>query len=328
MGSKRKLLPFIDDVLSDIEFDTCLDAFSGSGVVSYYLKCIGKEVMSNDLMSFPSIYTLATIENKNVHFDSKLIKKVMKRNSLSSNFISDTFQGLYFTDKENQFLDSVRTNLDLVENKYQKAIGLSALVRACLKKRPRGIFTYVGHRYDDGRKDLRKDLEEHFIENLELFNKSVFDNGKSNKSFNQDIFTLDVNPDLVYIDPPYYSKSSDNDYTRRYHFVEGLVKNWDGLEIQHETKTKKFKKYNTPFDKKSEVHKAFATLIEKFRNSVIVISYSSNSIPEKDDMISILREFKENVEVHQMDYTYSFGNQGHKINDNMNKVQEFLFVAK
>ena len=141
MGSKRKLLPFIDDVLSDIEFDTCLDAFSGSGVVSYYLKCIGKEVMSNDLMSFPSIYTLATIENKNVHFDSKLIKKVMKRNSLSSNFISDTFQGLYFTDKENQFLDSVRTNLDLVENKYQKAIGLSALVRACLKKRPRGIFT-------------------------------------------------------------------------------------------------------------------------------------------------------------------------------------------
>ena len=92
------------------------------------------------------------------------------------------------------------------------------------KKRPRGIFTYTGARYDDGRRDLQLSLEEHFLENVESFNNAVFNNGLENKSFNCDIFAVDVNVDLVYFDPPYLTSKSDNDYTRRYHFVEGLVK--------------------------------------------------------------------------------------------------------
>lgn len=38
MGSKYRLLPWIWDVLRDIEFDTVLDACSGSGCVAYLLK--------------------------------------------------------------------------------------------------------------------------------------------------------------------------------------------------------------------------------------------------------------------------------------------------
>jgi hypothetical protein len=37
-GSKRKILPWISDCIKDIEFDTVLDAFGGSGMVSYLLK--------------------------------------------------------------------------------------------------------------------------------------------------------------------------------------------------------------------------------------------------------------------------------------------------
>jgi len=33
------------------------------------------------------------------------------------------------------------------------------------------------------------------------------------------------------------------------------------------------------------------------------------------------------VEVISIDYTYSFGNQGHKVNDNKNKVQEYIFIG-
>ena len=42
--------------------------------------------------------------------------------------------------------------------------------------------------------------------------------------------------DLVYIDPPYFSALSDNEYVRRYHFVEGLARNWKmliGSQIQN-----------------------------------------------------------------------------------------------
>lgn len=328
MGSKRKVLPFIQDVISTLEFESCLDAFSGSGIVSYYFKKIGKEVYSNDFMKFPYLYNLATLENNFEKLSMEDVEMLINSKGKNEKFIQKTFKGLYFSDEDNMFLDSIRSNIEKLSSKYAQAIALSSLVRSCLKKRPRGIFTYVGHKYDDGRIDIKKTLKEHFLENVDLFNNSVFYNGKSHKSFNQDIFSLDLKPDLVYLDPPYFSKNSDNDYTRRYHFVEGLVKNWKGLEIQEETKTKKFKRYKSPFDTRKGTYDAFDRIFDKFKDSTIVLSYSSNSLPGKEELISMMKKYKSDVQIHELDYLYSFGNQGNKINDNANRVQEYLFVGK
>ena len=129
------------------------------------------------------------------------------------------------------------------------------------KKRSRGIFTYTGNRYDDGRKDLKKSLEQQFLEAVEVINNAIFDNGKSNKSKHGDAMDLKVEqPDLVYIDPPYYSPLSDNEYVRRYHFVEGLARDWKGVEIQENTLTKKFKSYPTPFSTRKGAADAFDKL--------------------------------------------------------------------
>lgn len=38
MGSKYKIIPHLHAALSGIEYESALDAFSGSGVVSYCLK--------------------------------------------------------------------------------------------------------------------------------------------------------------------------------------------------------------------------------------------------------------------------------------------------
>lgn len=39
-----------------------------------------------------------------------------------------------------------------------------------------------------------------------------------------------------------------------------------------------------------------------------------------------MSKYKRRVEVVPIDYRYSFGNQGHRVNDN-NSVQEYLFVG-
>lgn len=234
---------------------------------------------------------------------------------------------MYFDREDNIFLDNVRANIDFLEDEYKKAIALSALIRACMKKRPRGIFTYIGERYNDGRRDLQMSLKEHFIDNIEAFNNAVFDNKRTNKTFCSDIFNLSVNADLVYLDPPYLTSKSDNDYIRRYHFVEGLVKNWKGLSIDYNTKTKKFKSYRSLFDSKNTVYDALDTLFQKHRNSILVVSYSSNSIPSKEEMVVLLKKYKQKVEIKEIDYKYSFGNQGNKVGDNSNKVKEYIFIA-
>src|SRR5438477_106031 len=61
MGSKYRLLPWIHTVLSDVKFDTALDAFSGSACVAYLMKAMGKSVTTNDFLRFPSTIARATV---------------------------------------------------------------------------------------------------------------------------------------------------------------------------------------------------------------------------------------------------------------------------
>ncbi len=327
MGSKYRVLPFIWQCVEDLPFKSVLDAFSGSGCVSYMFKQRGFRVISNDFMHFTHHLAVATIENSSIQLNDKDVEMLMKQNPNARTFIADTFKDLYFSDEENTFLDSLRANVELLENRYKKSLALAAISRACMKRRARGIFTFIGDRYDDGRRDMQITLQQHFLENVHAFNVAVFDNKQENLSLNQDVFDLDVHADLVYLDPPYYTPNSDNDYTRRYHFVEGLVRQWQGVEIQAHTITKKFKRYETPFISKDTVYDAFDRLFKKFQESIIVVSYSSNSIPEKGDLVDLLKKYKSQVRVHQIEHLYSFGTHGHKVGDNANRAMEFVFVA-
>lgn len=327
MGSKSKLLSEIWSVASQFNVDTVVDLFSGSGIVGYMFKAQGKSVISNDYMAMSATFTKAMIENNTVTLPLEEAERLLVAHKESDHFVSTKFQGLYYTDEENDLIDTLRTNIAAIRDPYKHAIAMTALIRACTKKRPRGIFTYTGHRYDDGRKDLQKSLAEQFLDAVEAVNSAVFDNGKVNRSKHGDAMDLRVEQaDLVYIDPPYYSPLSDNEYVRRYHFVEGLARDWKGVEIQEHTQTKKFKSYPTPFSTRKGAADAFDRLFKKFANSILIVSYSSNSLPTQDEMVAIMTKYKKHVEVIPIDYKYSFGNQN-EAKTHRNSVQEYLFVG-
>ncbi len=326
MGSKNRIIRVIGEILMEYDFDSFYDAFAGSNIVGYLFKSLGKRVITNDFLALSYTGSKAIIENSDQRLSQEDLCFLLN-NPSSQNFITDKFKGLYFEDHDNLFLDKVRSNINQLDSEHKKALALSALTRSCIKKRPRGVFTYTGNRYDDGRQDMKLTLEEHFLLNVKLFNNAVFDNQKTCKSLNGLTEGLDVIADLVYLDPPYFTPNSDNDYVRRYHFVEGLVKNWEGIILQEHTKTKKFKSYSSAFSKRIETYKAFESLIERFRNSILAISYSSNSKPDKKELVAMLSKYKSKVFVHEIDHLYSFGNQNHKIGDNANRVKEYLFVA-
>lgn len=328
MGSKEKMLPYISAVVENLKFDTVIDLFSGTGAVSYLFKSLGKQVYSNDYMKFSSDFSKATIENKGETLSEKDINLLLNNvPEHMDTFVSETFKDLYFTDTDNGFLDLIRSNTKLITNPYKKAIISAALSRACMKRRPRGIFTYTGNRYDDGRKDLQLSLQEHFLNAVTAFNSAVFDNGRENKSLNMDFMAVNNDADLIYMDPPYYSPLSDNEYVRRYHFVEGLSRNWKGVQMQWNTKTKKFKNYPTPFSTKSGTYKAFHDLFKKYSNKKVLVSYSSNSLPTKDEMITIMSDYFNNVKVYSVDYKFSFGTHHSKVGNINNQVKEYLFLG-
>ena len=327
MGSKQSLLKQIASATGPFEFDTVLDLFAGSGVVSYLFKSLGKQVVSNDYMTMNTVLSQALIENTKIKLTDKDVDALLDNTSEYDTFVSDTFQDIYFTDEENSFIDMVRSNIKKIRNKTKRNIAMSALIRTCVKKRPRGIFTYTGFRYNDGRKDLTMSMEEQFRAAINVLNEAVFDNDQKNKSINKDAMEVNVKADLVYMDPPYYNPTSDNEYVRRYHFIEGLAKDWKNVDMQWHTKTKKFKNYPTPFSTRIGAYDAFDKLFKKHKDSIIMVSYSSSSFPTKDEMIGLISKYKKDVEVLAIDYKYCIGNQGNKVNDNKNDVQEYIFIG-
>jgi len=327
MGSKNKILPYIRDITREFDFSSAIDLFSGSGIVSYMLKSEGKAVISNDYMALGSTFSKALIENNSEILPLKLAKKLLCKNEKNDKFVQSNFKDLYFADEENILIDNIRANIRGLRNPYKKALALSALCRACTKKRPRGIFTYTGNRYDDGRKDLKTSLEDHFINAVDIFNNAVFDNKKINLSIRKDAMDLTSSGNFVYMDPPYYSLCSDNEYIRRYHFTEGICCNWEGVEMQWHTKTKKFKNYPTPFSNKENAKDAFDKLFDKYKKSIILVSYSSNCLPTLDEMVEMLAKYKKDVKVLSIDYRYSFANQKENMSTNKNMVKEYLFLG-
>lgn len=310
MGSKTRLLPWIFETLNTIDFESAHDPFSGTGCVSYLMKTMERRVVSSDFLNFTSTVARATIENNRTHLDGKSIKRLLARPSDTPRFIQTTFNGVFYTPEDLRFLDRISSNIGRLDDKYQQAIAYAAIFRACLKRQPRGVFTISGDlsRYDDGRRDLRLSIEEHFLEQIEVYNAAVFDNGRRNQAFRSDLFELPRRKvDLVYLDPPYVPRSDDNCYVKRYHFLEGLSCYWEGLPIDASTKVKKIAKKYTPFSYRRTAVEAFDRMFSRFKACKIVLSYSSNGFPDLDQLECLMRKYKANVRVFEKPHRYHFG---------------------
>jgi DNA adenine methylase/adenine-specific DNA-methyltransferase len=227
-----------------------------------------------------------------------------------------------------RFLDRVSANIENLDHPHQGALARAALIRSCLKKQPRGVFTVSGDlsRYDDGRRDLRLSIEEHFLEQVEAFNRVVFDNGRRHTVKHADVFSLKPKGiDLVYLDPPYVPRSDDNCYMKRYHFLEGLSCYWNGVRIMEETRVKKIEKPYTPFSYRKTAIEAFDKLFRMYRDSIIVLSYSSNGFPDREILEGLLRRYKTTVVAYEKPHRYHFGTH-----DGVERatVDEYLIVGR
>ncbi|MCL4842578.1 MAG: DNA adenine methylase [Bryobacteraceae bacterium] len=310
MGSKHRLLPWIHAVLDRLDFESAADPFVGSGCVAYLMKAMGKQVTASDFLNFPVVLAEAAIANDAQTLGPTAVKRLLASSNSGPGFIETTFSGIFYGPEDLRFLDRVTTNVQELKHPHQRSLAMAALIRSCLKKQPRGVFTVSGDlsRYDDGRRDLQISLEQHFVEQVEVFNRVVFSNGKSNSAFRADVFTESpALPDLVYLDPPYVPRSDDNCYMKRYHFLEGLSCRWRGVRILEKTKVKKLEKPYTPFSYRKSAESAFDQLFARYRHSIIVLSYSSNGYPDLDRLTALLGRYKRNIQVHQRPHRYHFG---------------------
>ena len=299
-GSKAKFVDWIWNEISDIPFNTALDAFGGTGCVAYKLKDQGKSVTYNDILPFNSIIGKALIENNSTLLNHSEVDFILAKhpNIDYPTFIADNFKDIYYTDEENHWLDRVRYNISKIENEYKRAIAWFALFQSCIIKRPYNLFhrknLYVRlidvKRSFGNKKTWDTPFETHFRSFVEEANRAVFDNGKKCRVLRKDALTIDSDYDLVYIDTPYINeKGVGVDYADFYHFLNGLVNydNWSNL-IDYNSKHHRLKREYSIWTDKDNIMAGFNQLIEKFQNSIMVFSYRSNGIPSIESLTHLL----------------------------------------
>ncbi len=154
----------------------------------------------------------------------------------------------------------------------------------------------------------------------------VFDSGQPCAATSRDVF--DVNPggyDVVYLDPPYAPPRDDNCYIKRYHFLEGLSVYWRGQAPLETTRTRKLPKRYTPFSYARTVTEALRRTIGQFGDSALILSYSSNAVPDAATIEGLLREVKGRVEIRVIDHTYAFGTHQAA---RRRTASEYLFISR
>jgi adenine-specific DNA-methyltransferase len=328
MGSKFRLLPWLCGALAELHFETATDAFSGSGVVSYLMKGMGKQVRSNDALAFPSVLTSATVANNATKLEAREVEELLasRARKRDEKFIQTTFAGIFYTPAELAFLDDLWAGIRQMSSSHKQSIALAAILRSAVKKQPRGLFTVAGNmeKYRDARRDLQLSLREHFVEQVEAYNAAVFSNGMKNSASCGDVFEVPVGADLVYMDPPYVPMADDNCYVKRYHFLEGLACYWEGKELMMNTKVRKIAKPFTPFSYRRTAVDAFDRLFRHFADSIQVLSYSSNAYPDLETLCKLMGRYKKHVEVLEKTHRYHFGTHEAA---KRNVVQEYLIIG-
>jgi len=300
-----------------------LDAFSGGSSVSFALKLRGKTVYANDVMKINYMISKALIENKKDILTSKDVDMIFQGSPFKG-FVYQNYANLIYYPEECMQLDLYRSNIDELSNANKRALALSLMRRAMIRKMPYSRFNikwekvmqlrdeeYSYEKYGRKRAYHNLSFEYHFRSNLEKYNNAVFDNGKTNKAFNKDIFEIakDIKADLIYLDPPY--AGTMNGYYGFYNFLDNYI---EGRTIPP---------FSNNFINKEESVALFDELLSGLSNfKYIMLSYNSSSYPGKSMLLEMLNKYRKNVKVLEMKHDYKITGKANK-----QKNIEYLFIA-
>lgn len=322
IGSKQKLVEWIWKHTPEDVASVC-DAFSGSAVVSYMYKTKGLRVVANDRLRYAYHAARAIVENDDTRISSEELNTLLQPNGKAATFVQDNFKGLFFANGVHAIIDQVRANIDALSG-YKKDIALFALGKTCMSGK--GGFGHFSSSTDYGkRQDTPEEFKQRFAKNVARINELVFNNGKECKANQKDINALlpEVKTDLAYFDPPYATEFSTTNYEKSYHFVEGLMTYWDGLEIKADTKTHHYVTDHQTVTK-ANANAFFAAFLANAKQIPHwLISYRDHAYPNETEMRQIIADTGKGVSLRSHDHHYSISSKHGDASD----AKEYLFIC-
>ncbi|NDC95448.1 hypothetical protein EB077_09100, partial [bacterium] len=293
------LIPWIRDTMEwymGKKLQDCVsfaDIFSGSGVCTYMAIDAGiKRVISNDIQYYAyilsSVWTTQDLCIGKIQGDIECINNelegiVVPESLEQSDYITRTYAGerMFFT-RENAYLIDYtrkwvsRNTYRYTENEYRMMIKLILYAAVAVSNVSSTFASYL--------KDYKKGALRKFRIEGDILRLLLNRHDLEHRVYNANVFDLDVEAEVVYIDSPYNARRYDKNY-----FVLEAIARHDNMHVTGKTGIRESTdSCNKLFCSKRTVEESFRKLLRDIRCKYIFISYNEESLISKDDMIKIM----------------------------------------
>lgn len=315
LGNKRALLQFIDKATQQVKKKlkkdklSTFDAFSGSGIVSRYLKQYSSVLYCNDLEGYSKTINTCYLTNLSDINEKELDKwyTYLRKNLIEEKLISNGFirrlyspnddkeiqegERVFYTVRNAKYIDTARQLIEKIPEPYKTLFLGPLLYEASTKNNTGGVFkgfyknsiTKNGQFGGNGENALNR-----ILANIEI-KKPVL----SNYECEVHVLQGDANEisknlpevDLAYLDPPYnqhpygsnyFMLNLINDYVEPTNIskVSGIPTNWN----------------KSNYNKRQEALFSLEKLCEDLKAKYILISFNSEGFITYKEMVDMLKK--------------------------------------
>ncbi len=279
IGSKRRLVPVLGDMLTASGASTALDLFTGTTRVAQEFKRRGAHVTAVDTARYSEIFSQCHIEA-----DASTVNKDDLREALSylnqipgePGYFTETFcvQSRFFQPFNGARVDAIRNRLEAeFKGSELYALLLTALIYAADRvDSTTGLqMAYV------------KEWAPRSYNSLELREPELYvGTGRAVRGDATELAGALGEFDVAYLDPPYNQHS----YTGNYHIWETLVA-WDAPEhygIACKRIDTRDPATKSVFNRKRQMPLALRAVVESVRARVVILSYNDESWATLDEL--------------------------------------------
>jgi len=304
IGNKRSLLGFIGEAIEDVKNRLnknkldIVDIFSGSGIVSRYLKQHSSKLIANDLEEYSYVLNKCYLSNKNdINMDELAswfnYLKEQLNGELQKGIISKLYapkdindiklgERCFYTTRNAMYIDTARKLINNIPKKYQHFFIAPLLTEVSVKNNTSGVFKgfyknsktgigQFGGNDENALTRIKKDIDLPF---------PVF----SNYNCEVEVYKEDANKlikkldlvDLIYMDPPYNQHPYGSNYfmlnvinkykkPKDISKVSGIPKNWN----------------RSKFNQAKAALKTFENLCKNAKAKYLLISFNSDGFIKK-----------------------------------------------
>ncbi len=348
IGNKRSLLGFIGDAVKNVkkrlgkEKLYIVDIFSGSGIVSRYLKQYSSKLISNDLEEYAYIINKCYLANKK---DINMDELVSWYNYLKEHLDSELHRGIiselyapkdinnikvgercFYTTRNAMYIDTARKLINDVPEQYRHFFIAPLLTEASIKNNTSGVFKgfyknsktgigQFGGNDENALSRIKRDIDLPF---------PVFSNYDCEVELYKEDANILVNKldlvDLIYMDPPYNQHPYGSNYfmlnvINKYERpkvispVSGIPKDWN----------------RSKFNQAREALKTFKELCQNAKARYLLISFNSDGFIKKQEMMKMLSKIGD---VTVMEKKYNTFRGSRNLNKRALHVKEYLYLVE